>query len=78
MNIADGEQGNPESSPDSLHWRPGLLKRAAFSGYFHCNNRPRDKRDRTSFLPFAISVELPLRPLRSSCVLQLARRGRHH
>ena len=37
LNITEGEQGIPDSGPDSIHGRPGLLKHVAFSVPLHSN-----------------------------------------
>ena len=38
LDLTEGEQGIPDSSPDSIHGRPGLLKHVAFSVPLHSNN----------------------------------------
>ncbi len=38
LNVPEREQGIPDSSPDSIHGRPGLLKHVAFSVPLHSNN----------------------------------------
>ena len=37
MDVPDREPGIPDSSPDSIHGRPGLLKHVAFSVPLHSN-----------------------------------------
>ena len=37
LDLPEGEQGFPDSSPDSIHGRPGLLKHVAFSVPLHSN-----------------------------------------
>ena len=37
LDIAEGEQGIPDSGPDSIHGRPGLRKHLAFSVPLHSN-----------------------------------------
>ena len=38
LGVPEREQGIPDSSPDSIHGRPGLLKHVAFSVPLHSNN----------------------------------------
>ncbi len=37
LDLTEGEQGIPDSGPDSIHGRPGLLKHVAFSVPLHSN-----------------------------------------
>ncbi len=39
LDVTEREQGIPDSGPDSIHGRPGLLKHVAFSVPLHSNKR---------------------------------------